>query len=62
MSRDDARFSHDQEALLAELDAAIARGIDSAEAGRVKPAVDVFDRLEAKYRAMSGEGNGSADI
>jgi antitoxin ParD1/3/4 len=37
----------------AALDAAIARGLADAEAGRVKFAEEVFDRPEAKYRAMS---------
>jgi antitoxin ParD1/3/4 len=41
------------EVQLADLDAAIARGIASAGAGQVKPAAEVFDRLEAKYRAMA---------
>jgi hypothetical protein len=54
MSEDESRLSHDPQ--LAELDAAIARGIAAADAGRVKPAAEVFDRLEAKYRAMAGDG------
>jgi len=33
---------------LASLDAAIARGLDDAESGRVRPSSKVFDRLEAK--------------
>jgi antitoxin ParD1/3/4 len=37
---------------LAALDAAIARGVVDANTGRVKPAKQVFDRLEAKYRAL----------
>lgn len=37
---------------IAALDAAIARGIADAEAGRTIPADIVFDRLDAKYRAM----------
>jgi antitoxin ParD1/3/4 len=45
------------EARLAALDAAIARGLSDAAAGRVKPASEVFDRLEAKYRAQA-EANG----
>lgn len=48
---------HDQEqcreALDAEAIAAIKRGIADVRAGRVKPAEDVFDRLEAKYKAMT---------
>jgi antitoxin ParD1/3/4 len=41
----------ERETRLAALDAAIARGIAAAEAGRVKPLGEVFDRLEAKYGA-----------
>jgi antitoxin ParD1/3/4 len=47
------RLVQEREARLADLDAAIARGIADADAGRVKPAAEVFDRLEAKYRAMA---------
>jgi antitoxin ParD1/3/4 len=39
--------------MLRALDAAIARGIAAAEAGRVKPLAEVFDRLEAKYEALA---------
>ena len=42
---------------LAALDASIARGLADAEAGRTEPAQDVFDRLEAKYRAMGSVTN-----
>lgn len=52
------RLIQEREARLADLDAAIARGIADADAGRVKPAAEVFDRLEAKYRAMA-EAKGS---
>ncbi|MET4065536.1 putative transcriptional regulator [Bradyrhizobium sp. S3.2.6] len=34
---------------LVALDAAIARGLDDAETGRVKPISEVFDRLEAEF-------------
>jgi antitoxin ParD1/3/4 len=37
---------------LSILDASLARGLADAEAGRVKPAADVFDRLEDKYRRL----------
>jgi antitoxin ParD1/3/4 len=47
------RLIQEREARLAALDASIARGIADADAGRVKPAAEVFDRLEAKYRAMA---------
>ena len=30
-------------------------GLDSLKAGRAKPADEVFDRLEAKYRAMEAQ-------
>ncbi|WP_202596360.1 hypothetical protein [Mesorhizobium loti] len=38
---------------LAAVDAALAQGISDADAGRVKPAEDVFGRLEAKYKALA---------
>lgn len=41
---------------LARIDVAIARGLADAEAGWVTPAAEVFDRLEAKYRAMPRTG------
>jgi antitoxin ParD1/3/4 len=51
--REGIRLVQEREARLATLDAAIARGIADAEAGRVKPVGQVFDRLEAKYRALA---------
>lgn len=48
-------LGQDREARLAALDASIARGVADAEAGRTIPAADVFDRLEEKYRALSGD-------
>ena len=53
--REGVRLVQDREAKLAALNAALARGIADAEAGRVKPAEEVFNRLEAKYRAMVKE-------
>jgi antitoxin ParD1/3/4 len=47
------RLIQEREARLADLDASIARGLADIEAGRGKPAAEVFDRLEAKYRAMA---------
>ncbi|WP_242121801.1 hypothetical protein [Sphingomonas lacusdianchii] len=41
---------------LARMDAAIARGLADADAGRTSPAEEVFDRLEAKYQAMPRTG------
>jgi predicted transcriptional regulator len=39
---------------LAALDASIRGGLADAEAGRTKPAEQVFDRLEGKYRDLAG--------
>jgi antitoxin ParD1/3/4 len=47
------RLIQAREARLADLDASIARGLADIEAGLGKPAAEVFDRLEAKYRAMA---------
>ena len=55
--REGVRLIQEREARLAALDASIARGLADAEAGRTEPADKVFDRLEAKYRAM-GAGKG----
>jgi antitoxin ParD1/3/4 len=54
--REGVRLVQEREARLAALDAAIARGLADGEAGRTKPAEEVFDRLEAKYRAMGAGG------
>lgn len=51
--REGVRLVQEREAKLAALDASIRRGLADSEAGRVKPAAEVFDRLEAKYRAMA---------
>ncbi len=48
-------MSQDREAQLAALDAVIKRAAVESEAGKGKPADEVFDRLDAKYRAMAGE-------
>ena len=50
--REGVRLIQEREARLAALDASIARGVADAEAGRSVAADAVFDRLEAKYRAM----------
>jgi antitoxin ParD1/3/4 len=50
--REGVRLIQDRETRLAALDASIARGLADADAGNATPADDVFDRLEAKYRAM----------
>ena len=51
--REGVRLVQEREARLAVLDAALARGLANADAGRVKPAAAVFDRLEAKYQTMA---------
>ena len=51
--REGVRLIQDRETRLAALDASIMRGIADGDAGRTKPASDVFDRLEAKYRAQA---------
>lgn len=50
--KDQTRMA-DEEQWLAALDAGVARGMADVEAGRVKPAEEVFDRLTAKYAAMA---------
>jgi antitoxin ParD1/3/4 len=52
--REGVRLIQDREAHLAALDASIARGLADADAGRTRPAEEVFDRLAAKYRCMAG--------
>ena len=41
-----------REAAWKQLEAEIKKGLDSIDAGRFRPADEVFDRLEAKLRAM----------
>jgi len=51
--REGLRLLQIKERRLAELDAAIERGLADAEAGRVRPIEDVAARLKAKYAAMA---------
>lgn len=51
--REGVRLVQDRETRLVALDASIMRGIADADAGRTKPARDVFDRLDVKYRVMA---------
>jgi antitoxin ParD1/3/4 len=51
--REGVKLIQDRELQLKALDASIDRGIADSEAGRGKPARDVFDRLEAKYHTMA---------
>ena len=53
--REGVRLIQEREARLAALDASVARGLADAEGGRTKAAEEVFDRLEAKYRAIAGK-------
>ena len=58
--REGVRLVQDRETRLAALDASIMRGVADAEAGRTNAGSDVFDRLEAKYRAMADKAEKSA--
>ncbi|MGV0908647.1 type II toxin-antitoxin system ParD family antitoxin [Martelella sp. FOR1707] len=58
--REGVRLVQDRETRLAALDASIMRGIADADAGRTKPASDVFNRLDAKYSAMADNAEKSA--
>lgn len=48
--REGVRLVQERERRLAELDAALAKGIADAEAGRVKPLDEAFDRLRQELR------------
>jgi antitoxin ParD1/3/4 len=51
--REGLRLLHERETRLAVLDAALARGLADAAAGRVTPAKQVFSSLRRKYLAMA---------
>lgn len=51
--REGVRLVQDRETKLAALDASIMRGLGDIDEGRTKPDGVVFDRLEAKYRALA---------
>jgi antitoxin ParD1/3/4 len=53
--REGVRLVQEREARLAALDASIARGLADADAGRTRPAEEVFGRLDRKYRAMTSK-------
>lgn len=53
--REGVRLVEEREKRLASLDAAIARGLADADAGRGKPIQEVADRLSAKYQKMAEE-------
>ena len=48
--REGVRLVQEREARLAALDAAIAKGLADADAGRVRPAEAVFEELRAQYK------------
>jgi antitoxin ParD1/3/4 len=50
--REGVRLIQEREARLAALDAAVARGLADADAGRTHALEDVFSELEARYAAM----------
>ena len=50
--REGVRLVQDRESNLADVDAALARGLEDSRSGRVKPADEVFDRLKRKYAKM----------
>lgn len=51
--REGVRLIQERETRLAALDASIARGVADADAGRVKSASEVFDRLERRIKAKA---------
>lgn len=51
------RLVQEREQRLAELDAAIIRGIDDARAGRSEAASTVFGQLRRKYEAVATQKN-----
>jgi antitoxin ParD1/3/4 len=51
--REGVRLVEEREKRLAELDRALERGLADVKAGRIKPAEEVFSRLEAKYLRMT---------
>ncbi len=50
--REGVRLVQEREAALAEFYAAIEEGMADIEAGRTRPAEEVFSELRAKYEAM----------
>jgi antitoxin ParD1/3/4 len=56
--REGLRLLQDRETRLAALDAALARGVADADAGRVTPAEEVFAKLRSKYQGMARKATG----
>jgi len=55
--REGVRLIQEREMKLAALDAAIARGIADAEAGRVIPIDEAFERLRARLNLPKGDAS-----
>ena len=53
--REGVRLVEEREKRLATLDAAIARGLADADAGRGKPVEEVAAEMRAKFRKMAEE-------
>jgi antitoxin ParD1/3/4 len=51
--REGVRLVQEREKRLAALDGSIRRGVADSEAGKGRPATEVFDRLEKKVRALA---------
>ena len=51
--REGVRLVEEREARLAALDVAIARGVADGDASRISPAASTFDRLAARYAAIT---------
>jgi len=53
--REGVRLVEEREKRLEALDQALAKGLADVEAGRVKPAKEVFEELRKRYRRMADE-------
>ena len=53
VQREGVQLIQERQARLAGLDATIARGLDDADAGRVKSSFEVFNRFEAKLASKT---------
>jgi antitoxin ParD1/3/4 len=49
--REGVRLIQERETRLTALDASIARGVADADAARVKPSSEVFDKLESRLKS-----------
>ncbi|MFL9828064.1 type II toxin-antitoxin system ParD family antitoxin [Rhodoplanes sp. SY1] len=56
--REGIRLVEEREQRLAALDAALARGVADADAGRVHPADELFAELRARYGAATDGSRG----